>query len=90
MRWNGSISLREITGSTNPSGSDHPGVDLSALQTLIRDCGGHLWMTAEPPGDMLLKIHLPQGKSDRAAEPRAAVSRVKSGRAMGRWFRTRH
>ena len=36
-----------------------PVVDFGALQSLVQDCGGHLWMEADPPGDMTLKIHLP-------------------------------
>ncbi len=41
------------------SAGEKPGVDLSALLQLLGDCGGHLWVTAEPPGNMTLKIHLP-------------------------------
>jgi hypothetical protein len=63
------------------SGPDNPGVDLGALQTLVSDCGGHLWIMAEPPGDMVLKIHLPRRVLDRL-DPRAAATRP--GRA--RWI----
>jgi hypothetical protein len=58
----------------NASASDNPGVDLGALQTLVSDCGGHLWIMAEPPGDMVLKIHLPRRVLDRL-DPRAAATR---------------
>ena len=44
-----------------------PGVDLGALQGLVSDCGGHLRITAEPSGDMVLKMHLPRRALDRAA-----------------------
>jgi PAS domain-containing protein len=57
--------------------SDRPGVDLGAMQALIQGCGGRLWLTAEPPGDMVLKIHLP-----RSTPSHAAVER----RPMRRWL----
>jgi signal transduction histidine kinase len=41
------------------SGADDPGVGVGVLAELIADCGGHLWINAEP-GNLLLKIHLPQ------------------------------
>jgi PAS domain S-box-containing protein len=49
---------------TSAAASGNPGVDLGALQALVSDCGGHLWMMAEPPGDMVLKIHLPRRALD--------------------------
>jgi hypothetical protein len=67
--------------NANASASDNPGVDLGALQTLVSDCGGHLWIMAQPPGDMVLKIHLPRRVLDRP-DPRAAAKRP--GRA--RWI----
>ena len=39
--------------------SVRPGVDLGALQELISECGGHLWITAEPGGSMVVKMRLP-------------------------------
>jgi PAS domain S-box-containing protein len=51
--------------NTIASASKSPGVDLGALQALVSDCGGHLWMMVEPPGDMVLKIHLPRRVLDR-------------------------
>jgi PAS domain S-box-containing protein len=62
---------------------DSPGVDLGALQALVSECGGHLWMRAEPPGDMELKIHLPRRVLDRSSEPPTPA--VSSGRT--RWIR---
>jgi hypothetical protein len=70
-------------GST--SASDRPGVDLGALMGLIGDCGGHLWLTAEPPGNMVLKIHLPKRVSDGYTE-RKQVTRSRRGLSVGRWF----
>jgi hypothetical protein len=62
VRSDVSAALRKLTagGSATVSPSDNPGVDLETLQALVSDCGGHLWMMAEPPGDMVLKIHLPR------------------------------
>jgi len=62
-------------------------VDLGALLGLIGDCGGHLWMSAEPSGNMVLKIHLPARVSDAPADARAATPRPERGRAVARWFR---
>ena len=39
--------------------SARPRVDLSALQELIAECGGHLWITAEPGGSMVVRMRLP-------------------------------
>jgi hypothetical protein len=66
--------------------ADKPGVDLGALLGLIGDCGGHLWMSAEPPGNMVLKIHLPMRAPDGStdAQPRPRPDR---GSAVARWFR---
>jgi len=36
-----------------------PALDLGTLQGLVGECGGHLWMTLEPQGDMVAKLHLP-------------------------------
>jgi hypothetical protein len=58
-------------------------VDLGAIQALIRGCGGRLWIAAEPPGDMVLKIHLPQGT---AAGTGAGVLRTAMPRPMQRWL----
>ena len=60
------------------------GMDVSALGRLLGDCGGHLWVTAEPTGNMLLKIHLPLFSSSEAADPEPSLSR---GSALARWFR---
>jgi signal transduction histidine kinase len=63
--------------NTMRSESDRPGVDLGVLQGLIRDCGGHLWMRADPTGDLVLKMRLPQRVLDGPGH----------GRSIGRWFR---
>jgi len=67
-----SSDVRQATGTL--------GVDLGTLQTLVNDCGGHLWMKAEPPGDMVLKIHLPRRVVDRLQSPTPVE------RNRPRWF----
>jgi predicted nucleic acid-binding Zn-ribbon protein len=64
--------------------TERPGVDLSALQELISECGGHLWITAEPGGSMVVKMRLPlrapwEGQAERQA-------RLRLGRVTARLF----
>ena len=66
--------------------SGRPGVDLTALQELISECGGHLWITAEPGGSMVVKMRLPlrapwEGQAERRA--RHGLGRV-TARLLGR------
>jgi PAS domain-containing protein len=100
------ISVTEVPGRVRPglppellgkSGqaaagptAEKPGVDLGALLALIGDCGGHLWIEAEPSGNMRLKIHLPKRTtSDAAAQPPAQSARSGGrGRQLAGWFRT--
>ena len=70
-------------------GNGNPGVELGTLQALVTDCGGHLWMKAEPPGDMVLKIHLPRRVLDRSEPPAPAMQRVRPG-WLQRAFGSRH
>jgi hypothetical protein len=74
-----SFSLRNVVSSARAPAlpAERPGVDLGALQELISDCGGHLWMMAEPPGNMVLKIHLPR----RLLDDRVPATR----RGRARW-----
>ena len=44
-------------------------------------------MAAEPPGNMVLKIHLPRRGSDKAPETHQAGARPERGGVMSRWFR---
>ncbi len=80
-----SIDLRDesLTAGAGGTSPDQPGVDLGSLQALIHDCGGHLWMTAEADGDMVLKVHLPQRILDRVAEGQPTAAR----RDRMRWMR---
>jgi PAS domain S-box-containing protein len=66
--------------------SDRPGVDLGVLLSLIGDCGGHLWMSAEPRGNMVLKIHLPEPASAPTDRP-PPVPQTAQSRPKARWFR---
>jgi hypothetical protein len=43
---------------------------------LISSCGGHLWLEAQPAGNMVLKIHL----------PKLAIKEERGGR-LSRWLR---
>ena len=72
--------------STTVAG-EKPGVDLSALLQLLGDCGGHLWVAAEPPGNMTLKIHLPLRASDDAVSPAGSLARSGGGLSLGLWSR---
>jgi hypothetical protein len=70
-----------------PAVSEKPGMDLGPLVALIAGAGGHLWMSAEPAGDMTLQIHLPKRLQDEAAEQDASASWSNRGRQLARWFR---
>lgn len=65
----------------NAQWRDQAGVDLGALVELIGTCGGHLWMEAQPAGNIVIKIHLPK----RAA---AEGTRADRGGRLTRWFRS--
>jgi len=62
------------------SSTDSPGVDLGVLAGLIASCGGHLWLEAQPAGNMMVKIHLPK-------PPAAANAPAAKGGRLSRWFR---
>jgi hypothetical protein len=88
-----------VTNTTpNEVVSDNPGVDLGALQELLQECGGHLWLTVDPPGNMVVKIRLPLRVWDDRPEPTTSdtpISRKRGAtdaptgqkRVMTRWFR---
>ena len=85
----GPLQLRNRATEAKPEGvaSEKPGVDLGALQELIRECGGHLWMTVEPPGNMVVEIRLPFLAWDDLAHPTTPDTRSSRGGVMARWFR---
>jgi nitrogen-specific signal transduction histidine kinase len=64
-----------------------PGVDLGALLGLVGECGGHVWMAAEPRGNMTLKIHLPKRAGRDAVEAGAPVPRSDRGGEIARTSR---
>jgi hypothetical protein len=66
-------------GSSKSSGK--PGVDLGVLADLIASCGGHLWLEAQPAGNMVVKIHLPKPPATDATDRR--------GGRLARWFRSK-
>ena len=76
---------RSAHHDVTPTPSDRPGIDLGPLAALIGEVGGHLWMSAEPAGNMTLRVHLPKRTEDESLQPVAAVA----GRArqFTRWFR---
>ncbi len=74
-------AVRELHGDSerrSPS-SEKPGVDLGVLVDLIASCGGHLWLEAQPAGNMVVKIHLPK--------PPAASAPDNRGGRVSQWFR---
>jgi PAS domain S-box-containing protein len=68
------------------SGSGKTGVDFGALFGLVKNSGGHLWMKAEPAGNMLLKIHLPQPASGDRTRPALPIERADRRPAIARLF----
>ena len=70
-----------------PSSSDGPKpgmMDFGTLQGLVGGCGGHLWITLQPEGDMVAKIRLPLLAFHDEAAPRTLAAR--SGRVLTRLF----
>ena len=74
-----SVSAHDSTTDPRPA-PNRPGVDLGALQELISECGGHLWITAEPGGSMVVKMRLPL----RAAWEDHGRARHRMGRVTAR------
>jgi PAS domain S-box-containing protein len=68
--------------------SEKPGVDLGVLVDLIATCGGHLWMEAQPAGNMVAKIHLPKRPAASATDPARRDGRSGGERRVSRWFRS--
>jgi PAS domain S-box-containing protein len=74
------IAPAEQTQTAAGSARSRRGVDLATLQALVSGCGGHLWMMAEPRGDMTLKIRLPRRMLD---DPQIGAN----GFAPARWMK---
>jgi signal transduction histidine kinase len=49
--------------------SDKPGIEVSALVDLVAACGGHVWIEAQPAGNMVVKIHLPKPADVETGDP---------------------
>ena len=85
-RTDGPLQLDDNEAGSSSQGSVavQTGVDLGTLQELVAECGGHLWMTVEPVGDMVVKIRLPLVTS-YGEPPRRTLA--PGGRVrLGRWF----
>jgi len=81
-------AMRGDTAATaNHAVSQKPGVDLGALQELLRECGGHLWLTVDPPGNMVVKIRLPLRVWDDRPHSTSSDTPTSRKRVMPRWFR---
>lgn len=78
-------SSRHADGTSSSDSTDQkPGVDFGTLHGLVGGCGGHLWMTVQPQGDMIAKIRLPLLASHDDVAPRKLIAR--GGRALTRLF----
>jgi hypothetical protein len=62
------LAATSRTRSASGWNCDEPRPGGARLGAFVNDCGGHLWMKAEPPGDMVLKIH-PRRVLDRRSHP---------------------
>ena len=80
-------TARDADPAIAPAASHKPGIDLGPLIELIGDLGGHLWMSAEPAGNMTLQIHLPRRTGDEVADRSVFAPRLHGGRQLARWFR---
>ena len=77
------------TGESRAIGvaSGRPGVDLGTLQEIITECGGHLWITAEPGGSMVVKMRLPlRAAWEEQGDPLASQLRNVRARVTRRLF----
>ena len=75
---------RELPAGAASSDAAKPSLDFDTLHGLVGGCGGHLWMTLQPEGELVAKIHLPLLTFPEAAAPRTLVAR--GGRALTRLF----
>ena len=84
MPGSAAIGSREGAAGT----FDKVGVDLGALVELIGSCGGHLWMEAQPAGNMVVKIHLPKRSTGEAVDTNRFEAPAERGGRLARWFRS--
>jgi signal transduction histidine kinase len=69
------------------SSSDKPGVDLGGLMDLVSTAGGHLWIDAQPAGNLIVKIHLPQPAGIATSGSRRSDTPSDLGGRLARWLR---
>lgn len=85
------ITVTELPGADGAGRSaetgDRPGVDLGALVDLVGTCGGHVWMEAQPAGNLMLKIHLPKPAAGDERGRTGPGPRPEGGGRLARWFR---
>ncbi len=85
-RTDGPLQLHDNKAvPSSPSVAVQTGVDLGTLQELVAECGGHLWMTVEPVGDMVVKIRLPL-VSSYGEPPRRRLAPGSRVRTLGHWL----
>jgi two-component system cell cycle sensor histidine kinase/response regulator CckA len=85
-RTDGPLQLRDNeAGSSSRSVAVQTGVDLGTVQELVTECGGHLWMTVEPAGGMVVKIRLPLVTS-YGEPPRRTSALGGRVRTLGNWL----
>ena len=88
-KTDGLLQLRDTSPANRPAAEkpdQKPGMDFGTLQGLVGGCGGHLWMTVQPQGDMVAKIHLPLLTPFEQTAPRALALRGVRERALARLF----
>jgi hypothetical protein len=66
---------------------DKPGVDLGGLMDLVSNCGGHLWVDAQPAGNLVVKIHLPRAAAGATSATRRSDVHSERGGRLARWLR---
>src|SRR4029453_8815240 len=86
MRAPGTLHTSAAEATAREVTLEKPGVDLGALQELLQECGGHLWLTADPPGNMVVKIRLPLRVWDDRPPSKTSDPPTRK-RVMTRWFR---
>jgi PAS domain-containing protein len=86
-RTDGILQLHDTEGqpSSQSSAAVQTSVDLGTLQELVGDCGGHLWMTVQPLGDMVIKIRLPL-LTPYGQPPRRTLASGTAVRTITHWF----
>jgi hypothetical protein len=87
-RTGGPLELHdgEARGTSKESVAVQTSVDLGTLQEIVGECGGHLWMTVQPLGDMVVKIWLPLQTSYGEPARRKVAAGSAGVRAVAHWF----